>query len=76
VQTQYISEIYTHKPELWWYPYSARLRRITDEMMAWLAAPSLRASWKAMRRLAPELRYLTRHFSPLKAMPGFLRYMR
>jgi acyl-CoA reductase-like NAD-dependent aldehyde dehydrogenase len=76
VQTQYISEIYTHKPELWWYPYSARLRRITDEMMAWLATPNLRTSWKAMRQLTPELRYLTRHFSPLKAMPGFLRYMR
>jgi len=76
VQTQYISEIYTPKPELWWYPYSARLRRITDEMMAWLAEPNLRISLKAMRRLAPELRYLTRHFSPLKAMPGFLRYMR
>ncbi|GBC93539.1 Putative succinate-semialdehyde dehydrogenase [NADP(+)] 2 [bacterium HR15] len=76
VQTQYISEIYTHKPELWWYPYSARLRRITDELMAWLAEPSLRMSLRAMRRFAPEMRYLTRHFSPLKAMPGFLRYMR
>jgi hypothetical protein len=45
-------------------------------MMAWLATPNLRTSWKAMRQLTPELRYLTRHFSPLKAMPGFLRYMR
>jgi succinate-semialdehyde dehydrogenase/glutarate-semialdehyde dehydrogenase len=76
VQTQYISEIYTHKPELWWYPYSARLRRITDEMMGWLAAPRLGTSLRAMQRLAPELRYLTRHFSPLKALPGFWRYMR
>ncbi len=76
VQTQYVSELYTVKPELWWYPYSERLHRITDEMMAWLAEPTLRMSLRAIRRLAPELRYLTRHFSPLKAMPGFLRYLR
>ncbi len=76
VQVQYVSEVYSGKPELWWYPYSDRLRRITDQMMAWLAEPSLRMSLRAMRRLAPELRYLTRHFSPLKTLPALRRYMR
>jgi len=28
------------------------------------------------RRLLPELRYLTRHFSPLKMTGGLLRYLR
>ncbi|CUU35002.1 MAG: aldehyde dehydrogenase family protein [Armatimonadetes bacterium] len=76
VQVQYVSEVYSGKPELWWYPYSERLRRITDWMMAFLAEPSWRVGKQTMQRLTPELRYLTRHFSPTRTMPLFLRYLR
>lgn len=76
VQPQYVSEVYTGKPELWWYPYSARVHRITDWLMEFLAAPSLKGSGTTIRRLLPELRYLTRHFSPLKMTAGLLRYLR
>lgn len=76
VQPQYVSEVYTGKPELWWYPYSERLQRITDWLMEFLAEPSLKLGGKTVRRLLPEMRYLTRHFSPLKTTSGFLRYLR
>ncbi|GIV07111.1 MAG: succinic semialdehyde dehydrogenase [Fimbriimonadales bacterium] len=76
VQPQYVSEVYTGKPELWWYPYSERVHRITDWLMEFLAAPSLKLGGKTLRRLLPEMRYLTRHFSPLKMSGGFLRYLR
>ncbi len=76
VQPQYVSEVYTGKPELWWYPYSERVHRITDWLMEFLAAPSLKLAGKTVRRLLPEMRYLTRHFSPLKMGGGMLRYLR
>ena len=76
VQVQYVSEVYSGKPELWWYPYSERLRRITDQMFGFLAEPSWRVGSQTLKRLVPELRYLTRHFSPLRSVPCFLRYMR
>jgi hypothetical protein len=71
-----VSEVYTGKPELWWYPYSARVHRITDWLMEFLAAPSLKMGAITARRLLPELRYLTRHFTPLKMSGGLLRYLR
>ncbi len=76
VQIQYVSEVYSGKPELWWYPYSDRLRRITDEMMALLVEPSWRTGGKRLKRLLPEMRYLTRHFAPHKTLPLLLRYLR
>ncbi|MDW8107468.1 MAG: aldehyde dehydrogenase family protein [Armatimonadota bacterium] len=76
VQVQYVSEVYTGKPELWWYPYSARLQRITDWLMEFLAEPSVRLGLKTARRLLPEMRYLTRHFTPLATTMGFWRYVR
>lgn len=76
VQVQYVSEVYTGKPELWWYPYSARLQRITDWLMEFLAEPSARLGLKTARRLLPEMRYLTRHFTPLATTLGFWRYLR
>jgi acyl-CoA reductase-like NAD-dependent aldehyde dehydrogenase len=76
VQPQYVSEVYTGKPELWWYPYSVRVHRITDWLMEFLASPSLKMGAITARRLLPELRYLTRHFTPLKMTGGLLRYLR
>ncbi|MCS7208370.1 MAG: aldehyde dehydrogenase family protein [Fimbriimonadales bacterium] len=76
VQVQYVSEVYTGKPELWWYPYSERVHRITDWLMEFLAEPSLKLGGKTLRRLLPEMRYLTRHFSPAKMTRGMLRYLR
>jgi len=76
VQPQYVSEVYTGKPELWWYPYSERVHRITDWLMEFLAEPSLKLGGKTLRRLLPEMRYLTRHFSPLKMSGGLMRYLR
>lgn len=76
VQVQYVNEVYTAKPELWWYPYSDRLRRITDQLMGFIAQPSWSVGKRTMARLLPELRYLTRHFSPMRTMPLFLRYLR
>ncbi len=76
VQVQYVSEVYTSKPELWWYPYSDRLHRITDLLMGLLAEPSWRARGGYAKRLLPELRYLTRQFSPLKTTPALWRYLR
>ncbi|MFN4033585.1 MAG: aldehyde dehydrogenase family protein [Fimbriimonadales bacterium] len=76
VQPQYVSEVYTGKPELWWYPYSERVHRITDWLMEFLATPSLKMGGTTLRRLLPELRYLTRHFTPTKMSGGLLRYLR
>lgn len=76
VQTQFVNETYSPKPELWWYPYSARMQQISDDMLALLAERSLRGKLRKMNKMNRHMGYLNKFMSPLKSLPGLMRYMK
>jgi acyl-CoA reductase-like NAD-dependent aldehyde dehydrogenase len=76
VQMQFVNETYSPKPELWWYPYSARMQQISDDMLALLAERSLRGKLRKMNKMNRHMGYLNKFMSPLKTLPGLMRYMK
>lgn len=76
VQTQHVQENYVAKPEIWWYPYSERVRQITDDLYALIAEQRLGKRLALMKRFSAQTGYLNRFMTSHKTMPGLLRYLK